>query len=45
MIMDCIFRDKDICLAVGETIENVKKTRGGGCIYDKKRIDRVLSNL
>ena len=34
MIIDCVFRDKDICIAVEETIENVKKTRGWGCEND-----------
>ena len=31
MIIDCVFKQGDMCLAVNERIENVKKTRGWGC--------------
>lgn len=34
MIIDCVFKQGDMCLAVNDRIENVKKTRGWDCNSD-----------
>lgn len=34
MIIECVYKDGDMCLAVDETIDNVKRTRGWGSDTD-----------
>ena len=34
MLIDCVYRQGDMCLAVNETINKVRETRGWGCASD-----------